>query len=155
ELGPPISPRAVVHGHLGYQEAAPRGEDRDEAVELPVESDLLHGLPPVDLEAGVEIVEPHAGEPAGYPVEESGWPSLGARVLAILLPTRHEVESVLEAGEQLGDFGRIVLEVGVEGHDDVALRLAKSDGQCRGLAEVPTELDASDVGVLDGQLLNQ
>ena len=117
-LDRPYCRGAMVHGDLGHLEAAPRGERRDEAVELPVQADLLHHLPPVDLEARVEVVEPDAGQAARDPVEEPGRPGLGPRVLAVLLPARHEVEPVLEAGEELRDLGGIVLEVGVEGDDD-------------------------------------
>src|SRR5262249_39663209 len=155
ELGPPVAPGAVMHGDLGHLEAAPRREHRDEAVKLAVQADLLHDLSPVDLEAGVEIVEPHAGEPARHPVEESGRPGLGARILTILLPAGYEVDAILEAAEELGDLRRIVLKIGVQGHDDVALGLAKSDGEGRGLAEVSPELEPSDPRIFDGELLDQ
>ena len=146
ELRSAVPARTMVDGHLGDPEAAPGGERRDEAMELPVEPELLDHLAPVDLEARVEVVEPDAGQEAGDPVEQPGRPGLGPRVLTLLLPARYQVEAVLEAGEELRHLGGIVLEVGVQGDDDVSLRLAEAHGQGGGLAEVASELQAADPG---------
>ena len=50
------------------------------------------------------------------------------------------------------DLGGIVLEVGVEGHDDVAPGSGEPCGQCGRLAEVAAKTDAMDLRELAGQL---
>ena len=56
----------------------------------------------------------------------------------------------LERREEARDLGGIVLQVGVEGQDAVALRGVEAGRQRRRLAEVAAEADAVDVGMLRG-----
>ena len=67
------------------------------------------------------------------------------RVVAPRLPAGDEVEAFVELGEELRDLGGVVLEVGVDGHDDVAASLEEAGLQRRRLAEVPAEVDDDDV----------
>ena len=76
------------------------------------------------------------------------------RVLAVLLPARYEVESVLETGQKLRDLRGVVLEVGVQGDDDRPPSLTEAHGERGGLAEVAPELEAPHPGILEAQLLD-
>ena len=63
------------------------------------------------------------------------------RVAALRLPAADEVEALVELGQQPRDLGRVVLEVGVDRHDDVALGVREARRQRRCLAEVPAQAD--------------
>src|SRR5205814_213354 len=57
-------------------------------------------------------------------------------VAALGLPTGDEVEALVELGEEARDLGRVVLQVAVDRHDDVAARVREPGHQRRRLAEV-------------------
>ena len=67
------------------------------------------------------------------------------RVVTARLPAGDEVEALVELGEELRDLGRVVLEVGVDRHDDVAARLEEARLQRGRLPEVAAEVDDDDV----------
>ena len=68
-------------------------------------------------------------------------------IAAFRLPAGDEVESLLELGEQPRDLRRIVLQVAVDGDDDVALRFRKTRLERARLAEVAPEPDDPNVVV--------
>ena len=70
------------------------------------------------------------------------------RIVPARLPAGHEVEALVELREELRDLGRIVLEVGVDRHDDLAARLEEAGLQRGRLPEVPAQADDHDVRVL-------
>ena len=57
----------------------------------------------------------------------------------------------VELVEEAGDLGGVVLEVGVEGEDDVASGGLEAGGEGGGLAEVAAEADGADAGVGGGE----
>ena len=63
------------------------------------------------------------------------------RVVASRLPSRNEVEAFVELREHLRDLGRIVLEIGVDGHHELSLSLEEAGLQRGGLSEVPAQMD--------------
>jgi hypothetical protein len=73
---------------------------------------------------------------------------LSSGVVALLLPAGDEVGAGLDAGDEVGDHGGVVLEVGVEGEDDLAAHALEAGGEGRGLAEVAAEVDDADARVL-------
>jgi len=52
----------MLHRDLADAVPLPGGEDRDEAMQFPVDMDVAHDVQPVGLQAGVEIVQAHAGD---------------------------------------------------------------------------------------------
>ena len=82
---------------------------------------------------------------AGDGVEDPRGDAPGQGVAPLRLPARDEVESLLELCEQAWDLGRIVLEIAVDGDDDVALRLLETSLECGRLAEVAPEPDDANV----------
>ena len=68
-----------------------------------------------------------------------------------LLPAADHVEVVLHLGQEPGDLVRIVLEVGVEGHHQLAAGLGEAGAQGRRLAEVAAEADAAHLRIGRGQ----
>jgi len=123
---------AMVDRDLCDAEAAIRGEDRDEAVQLPVDPHSPQHLCPVGLETAVDIVQTDARDDRRRPVEPAREEPPEERVVPVLLPTRDEVEPLVELGEQMGNLRGIVLEVGVEGQPErlagAALRQLFSNG---------------------------
>ena len=76
---------------------------------------------------------------------------LGERVLALLLPARDQVEPALERRDQPRQLGRVVLQVGVHGHDH-SPRASPEAGRQRGrLAVVAAEGDAAHARVGGGE----
>src|SRR6266581_2690790 len=55
------------------------------------------------------------------------------------LPARDEIEALLELRQQARDLTRVVLEVGVDRDDHVALSVREARRQRRSLAEVPPQ----------------
>ncbi len=71
---------------------------------------------------------------------------------ADLLPAAHHVEPRGQRFEEAREFLGIVLQVGVEGHDDVALGGLEAGGEGSRLAEVAAKPDSVDPTVLARQL---
>lgn len=63
------------------------------------------------------------------------------------LPARDHVVALVELGQQAGDVGRIVLQVGVQRHDHVVARGVDAGGHRRGLAEVAAEADQAEMRI--------
>ena len=99
----------------------------------------------IRLQPAVDVVEANAGDDAGRPVEDAREEPPDERVVPARLPARDEVEALVELREQLGDLGRVVLQVGVDRHDDVAASLEEAGLERSSLAEVPAEVDDDDV----------
>ena len=88
------------------------------------------------------ICEANAADACGHPVEYAGWQRLGERIATVFLPARDQVVPGIECFQEAGDFIRIVLQVGIDGDDDIGRAGADADHQCRRLAETrgPTRL---------------
>ena len=81
----------------------------------------LHDLGAVRLQPAVEVVQTQAGDAAGDPVEDLRGDAARERVTSLRLPAADEIEALVELGEQPRDLGGVVLEIGVDRHDDFAL----------------------------------
>jgi hypothetical protein len=92
-------------------------------------------------------VQAQAGDAAGDPVEDLRRDAACERVAALRLPAADEVEALVELGQQPRDLRRIVLEVGVDRHDHVALGVREARRQGCRLAEVPAQPDHADVAL--------
>ena len=82
----------------------------------------------------------------GDRVEHARQRAARERVVAVRLPARDEVVPLVELGEETGDLRRVVLEVAVDRHDDLALDLAEARVQRGGLADVASQPHHPDVG---------
>ena len=142
--------------HLREPHAHPRRHRRDEAVHLAVEAHAPHDLGPHGLQRAAVVVEAHAGGPRDQPVGEPGGDPLRERVLAALPPAADHVEvALLQPGHEPRDVGRVVLQVAVRGHDDVAAGVVEARREGRRLAEVAAQEERPHAGVaaLEGQEL--
>ncbi len=114
-------------------------------MQLAVEANAAQSLLAVRLEAAVDVVQVDSGDDGRRPVEDSREDTARPRIVTPRLPPRHEIEALVELGEQLADLCGIVLEIGVDRHHDLALGLEKPSLQSGGLAEVPAQVDGDDV----------
>src|SRR5215212_4643084 len=134
--GASVLARAVVDGQLGDAVAAVVREYRYEPVQLAVEPQPAYDLGAIGLQAAVQVVQPQPGDAPGDPVEDLRRDAPRERVAPVRLPAADQVEALLELREQARDLRRVVLEIGVDRHYHVALRVRKAGGERRGLAEV-------------------
>src|SRR5438067_5842203 len=138
-----VQARTMVHRNLGDGEAEMMSEYGYEAMPLAVELDILEHLGAVGLQAAVHIVQENAGRPARRCVIDVGDHPPNERVLAVTLPAGDEVVALVELRDEGGDFRRIVLEVGVHRHDDLARCSIEACRQGGRLSEVATQADDS------------
>ena len=57
-------------------------------------------------------------------------------------PAADDVEAFVELGEQVDDFGRVVLQVAIDRDDALAVGRVKAGAQCGGLAEIAPQANA-------------
>ena len=69
------------------------------------------------------------------------------RVVADALPAADHVEVFLHFGQKPRDFVRIILQIGVEGHHQVAPRVRKAGGKGRRLAKIAPETQTADARI--------
>ena len=110
----------MVDRELGDSVAPIVGQDGQEAMELAVHPQVPHDVGAVGLEAAVEIVQAEARDTADHGVEDARWDPAGDRIAPLHLPAGHQVEAFVELRQQARDLGRIVLQVRVDGDDDVS-----------------------------------
>ena len=77
--------------------------------------------------------------------------ALDGGVLAIFPPAGHDVIAFFELGEQIWNVGRIILQIGIDGYDDVSTRMIETRHHGGGLAIVAGKIDDPKLGVEDGQ----
>src|SRR5450759_3005806 len=147
--------RPVTDRLLGDAKARLRGHDGDVAVLLAVDMDRVHHVAAVGLEAAVEVVQ---GDPRGAPhrpVEEARGDGLVERVLAALLPARDQVVPLVQARDETGDLGGVVLAVAVERDHVVAAHGLEAVRKRGRLAEVAPQLDDAHVVTGGGEPLHR
>ena len=145
---------AVRDFDLADAVAAAGGQDGHEAVQFAVELDFVEDLAAVAFHPAVVVVELYARQVADHAVEDAGGIDFVPGVVPDALPAADDVEIFLHLGEKTGDFVRVVLEVGVERHDDLAARGREARRERGGLAEVASEADSVDAGVFFRQPLD-
>ena len=109
----------MVHLHLADPGSLDEGQSGQEAVQLAVEVQITHQLPPIGLQGTAVIVKLHAGDPANQLVgQQRGQQATHGRILTLVPPTAHQIEvALLQALQEEGNIGGIVLEIAIEGHD--------------------------------------
>ncbi len=74
-------------------------------------------------------------------------------IVAHALPAADHVGAVLFQGTQEArNLGRVILQIGIEGQDDLAARGMKASRQRRRLAEIAAETNTVDPAIFPGQL---
>ena len=83
-------------------------------------------------------------DPVGDPTEQV---TLHHVILTVAPPAGHDIIPFIKLGEQAGNIGRIILQVGVDGNNDTALRMIESRHHGGGLTEITREIDDLDPGI--------
>jgi len=143
-----VHARMVKDGHLRDPCAVPVGIHRYEAVHLAVERDAFEDLAPVGLQGATVVVQVHAGRARDEAVGDAAHEiPLEGVVVAILAPSRDQVESLVQFGDNLGDVIRVILEVPVHGHDDLAAGIGETGLHRRSLPAIAPEMDGLEPAV--------
>ena len=145
----------MLNHDLADPKAPGSGQHRHEAVQLAVEPHFAKDLAAVALHAAVVIVQLDAGQPADQPVEHARRKHFVPGVVPHLLPAADHVELVGHGRQKTGDFARVVLQVGVERHDQLAAGRMEAGAQRRGLAEIAAEPQTADARIAVGNAPNR
>ena len=138
----------MPHRDLGDAGPAQIGKYRNETVQLPVDGDALDHLPPVGLEGAAVIVDSHPGDPSDKPVGHPGGNFSGKPgVLPVFAPAGYHVVPLLELGQEQGDVGGIILEIRIQGDDDLSPGGLDAAGQSRALAEIAAQNEPAQPGI--------
>src|SRR5262245_8410934 len=146
--------RTMLDFNLADAEPACRRQHRNEAMQLAVQPHFAKYLGPVTFEPTIVIVQRHTGHAADHPIENAARQHLMPGIVADAFPAADHVGSLVHCLEKAWDFLRVVLQVGVKSHDDLAARSLKARRECRGLAEVAAEADAAHARILHGERAN-
>jgi len=102
----------------------------------------------VRLERAAEVVQADAAHATDEEVRDvGGQEPREPGISPVTTPARHDVVRVAEPLDEPGDVGGIVLEVGVERHQERVPRVGEAGGQGRGLSEVLPEAHEADTAV--------
>ena len=100
------------------------------------------------------VVQFYARKVADHRVKESARNDLMPRIMARFLPSADDVETFVHESQEIGNFVRIVLQVGVHRHDEGHCRGVEPDVEGGGLPEVSSESERADSFVFARQLRN-
>src|SRR5438034_10544309 len=90
------------------------------------EAEVLHDLAPVGPERAAEVVQADAAHATDEEVRDvGGQEPREPGISPVTTPARHDVVSVAEPLDEPGDVGGIVLEVGVERHQERVPRVGE------------------------------
>ncbi len=75
-------------------------------------------------------------------------------IVAHLFPSADDVQAGGDRRQKAGDLARVVLQVGVERHHELAARGPKTGTEGGGFAKISPEPQAADSRIFDGQAAN-
>src|SRR5208283_5231813 len=100
----------VADGYFADGRAIPRGQRRDEAVQLAIERDLFEDLAAIGFEGGAEVVNVAAAELGHEPVRHAGGDAAHPEIIdANLAPAADDVVTGRDLFQKHRDVGGIVL----------------------------------------------
>ena len=133
----------MMHRHLGHPKPPGMRQHGNEAMQLAIEGQLPGDLRSQTFEATVVVVQPQSGQPAHQPVEDFARLGLVPRVKPALLPAIHHIEALAQPLHEPRNLGGVVLQVGVERHQDRTLGGLKPRRQGGRLPKVAAERESS------------
>jgi len=115
---------------------------------------VLHDVPPVAFQGATVVAQVDTTNPTNQAIgQERGKDSGEPGILAVLSPAVHHVVAFFELLHDAGDVLRIILEIGVQGNDDLSPGVIKSGGNGSGLPEVANKLQDTHPPIQAGQAL--
>src|SRR5215467_9237556 len=143
-------------GNLGDSGTLPGSIDRNEAVHLAIEFDVLDYAFVVCLQRASIVVKADAGDARNQAVRQpTRQVARQRRILACPAPTRDHVVAFVQLGQQPWDIHRIVLQVAVHRNDDVATREIDARHHRGGLPVIAAQVNYFDVRVRGGDLVER
>ena len=130
-------------------------QNRNKAVQLAVETNLAGHLGPEEFQSAVMIMElePHNG--ADRRVEDPAGVDLVPRIEPPSLPAIDDVETLAELRQHPRNLSRVVLQIGVDHEDQIALGRTQTGCERGRFAEIATEADSRDPGIAAGQVADR
>ena len=114
-----------------------------------VETGLRQYVSPVGLEGAAVVVDTHPRDTGDDPVGDFGrQQACHGMVVTLPAPPADHIKALVEFLDEHGDIRWVVLQIRIQGHDDLALGVLESCTQGCGLAEVFSEADDLDVGIV-------
>ncbi len=112
-------------------------EDRDETIKFSVEIEVVDDFFAIGLETTVDVVYWYASENSSERVHDAGGKDLRqGRVVSFFFPAGDKIVAGGNFFKKGGDFLGIILEISIEGKDNVSFGLIKSGLEGDGFAEV-------------------
>jgi hypothetical protein len=146
-----MDPRAVLNLHFRYSKSPGVSEQRDEAVQLPIDPDFAHNFDSIRFEPAIVVMEIQPAGKPDHPIKNPARNHFVPGIEAAPFPTIDKIESGFELANQAGHFGRIVLQVCIKRDNELAahtqmLRSAPLPCQNSGESECPAR------GITPGKL---
>ena len=140
-LGFPFGARPVVDRHLGQRYSDPARQGGDKAVHLAVQLDVLHYFTAIGAQRATRVVQFDAGCAGDQLVGQCRGEFANEIVLAVPPPSGYQVIPLGHGVQQLGDVGRVVLKVRIQGDNDLAPGKIKTGGKGGRLPKVAPKAD--------------
>jgi 4-amino-4-deoxy-L-arabinose transferase-like glycosyltransferase len=145
-----MQPRPVMDGYLGHARPFHLHQSGKEAVHAGKHGNALDVLGTARPERAADVGHRIMGSPVADSVGDAGRNSPHPGIATVGAHAADDVVDV-QALEQTGDVGRIVLEICVEGDDDAAAGEAEAGLERRRLTGVAPLADHAHGGILAGQ----
>lgn len=140
----------VVDGHLGDARSREAQQGGKEAVHAGEDGQVLEKGSAEGLERAAGVDDRLVGDPVAHAVGDARRDPAHPVVLPPLPHAADDVEAV-DLGEEPRDVRRVVLQVGVQGDDDLAAGVAEAGVHRRRLAAVPALVEHAHAVVVPGQ----
>src|SRR5947208_13215462 len=127
----------VANGHLYNRRTVPGSQRRNEAVQLPIQRNLLENIPPIRFEGRAKIVNIHSTQFGHQPVGAARWNAAQPQIVnPLLAPAAHNVVTLGNFLQKNRDIGGVVLQVTIHSDNVLAARMVKASRQRGSLPKV-------------------
>src|SRR6185295_16829432 len=148
-VGFAILARDIRNRDFGDCRSAATGQSGNKTVQLAVELDLFDNFTSIGLEGCPEVVHPYMAHLGHQPVgDEAGKTSRQPVICSLQSPSADDVIALFHFRNKIRNLCRIVLQVAIHGNDDLAASEVKPGLQGSSLAEIPSQTDEDEAGIV-------
>src|SRR4030095_7461112 len=147
-----MDPRTMLNFHFRYSETPGVSEQRDETVQLSIDSDFTDNLDSIPFQPAIVVVELQPARKPNHPVKNPARNHFVPGIEAAPLPAVDKIEPDFKLTKQTRYFGRIVLQVCIERDNEIAAHRCKSCAQSCCLSKISAKADAPHSRIAPGQL---
>ena len=134
----------VLNDNLADPEPLPVRKGRNVAVQLALDVDTFHNIAAVRFQSAVGVMNFHSCHYARHEIEELRRNRFRDWVVAFLLPSGNNIVSGLDLSDQIRNFRRVILQIGIHRYDVIALRALEADHERCAFPVVPAKPDDLD-----------